>query len=83
MPESDRINRFSLRRDPMDEARTFLMLRGVLYNDLITGDHAAALFVEWAKAINARDEHILGMFEEWNATQISVPVRISTQKEGL
>lgn len=71
----------AITRDPMDEARTFLMLRGVMYNDLITGDHAAALFVEWAKAINARDEHILKLLDDWNALQLS-PLNMIPQPKG-
>lgn len=40
-----------LHHDPKRMAREFLRIRGVAYNDLITGDHAADLFAEFNKAI--------------------------------
>jgi hypothetical protein len=39
-------------------ARDFLHCRGVAYNDLITGDHAADLLVNWAKAMTTWEEKI-------------------------
>jgi hypothetical protein len=60
--------------NPFRQAREYLRLRGVAYNDLITGDHAAALFVEWTKAITDRDAQILKMIDDHNAFQIN-PIR--------
>lgn len=53
-----------IQRDPKRLAREFLRIRGVSYKDLITGDHAADLFIEFNKAMIDWSNRSLGLVEE-------------------
>lgn len=69
-------------RDPLDEARRYLMLRGVAHSDLITGDHVAVLLVEYTTAMVQHCEQILKLLDDWNATQLT-PTTIIPKPKGL
>lgn len=34
---------------PCQQARQYLLMKGVAYNDLITGDHACFLLAQWTR----------------------------------
>lgn len=69
--------------DPKQQARHYLRLRGVAYNDLITGDHAAQLLADWANAVMERDEHVMKLMHEFLETRDLAGMTVITEpKEG-
>lgn len=73
-----------LRHDPKRLAREFLRLRGVSYKDLITGDHAADLFVEFNKHITDWNIQVEKLLEEQHMWKVMTePTTMCLPKDSI